>query len=367
MRITDGEKQLVSDRAAEWVLILDNNPSPQTKSRFQEWVTESPQHMEEFLLASAAFEAFEEVAAIQRNLTHALDLANPPDNRLASDKPLVFKARAGIRALTHRPFRVVAALAGIAALGLMLQHHEGPVGHGRVYSEAGRYSLGNTSFMRLGNEPRAVTHPFEGNLGVQVILLKGAAEFWGTHFGENSLQVFAGHTFMDALGTNFDVRRESAMTVVAVKDGKVRLRSDCESIADANADRIIIPGGAGLREIVLGPGQSAVIEDQECAGPSQPKGETPPPAQHNATSAPAWLTFEETTVKDAVAAFNRWNVSHLVVSDPVLANRRVDGRFRTSDPETFVTALTQRWGARVTRARGVDGTLTINLCAPERK
>lgn len=363
MRITDGEKQLVSDRAAEWVLILDNNPSPQTQVRFQEWVTESPQHMEEFLLAAAAFKAFEEVEGIQRKLTQAMELANRPNDRLGSGRSFVSRVRSGVHTLTQKARSVTAAAAVGAAIFLMLR----PADHGGVYSRAGQVTLGETSFMRLSGEPRAVVHPLEGNLGVQVILLKGAAEFWGTHFGENSLQVFAGHTFMDALGTNFDVRRESAMTVVAVKDGKVRLRSDCESIADANAGRIIIPGGAGLREIVLGPGQSVVIEDQECAGPSQPKGETPPPAQHNATSAPAWLTFDETTVKDAIAAFNRWNVSHLVVSDPVLANRRVYGRFRTSDPETFVTALTQRWGARVTRARGVDGTLTINLCAPERK
>ena len=360
MRITDDGKQRVSDRAAEWVLILDADPSPRNESGFRAWLTESPEHTRQFLLASAAFHEFERVEAIRGQLIKAFELETLADSPAVPDNPPAATFRSAAR--THmRPALLGAAALAIVAALLLLRPQQKPTTLAGIYSEPGQFSLGNASFMRLSHDPRAVVHPLEGQHGVQVILLRGAAEFWGTHPAENQLQVFAGHTFIDALGTDFDVRRDASITVTAVKEGKVRLRPYCKTTSDLNSDRSIIPRGAQLREIVLGPGQSVEIRDEECDEPSEDNGETVPSSQSNASAGPEWLSFDEVSVKDAITAFNRWNATRLVVSDSVLANRRIGGRFRTSDVESFVAVLRKKWGAKATRTKGVNGTLTITL------
>jgi transmembrane sensor len=54
------------------------------------------------------------------------------------------------------------------------------------------------------------------------------------------------------------------------------------------------------------------------------------------------LSFQGETLSEVTDEFNRYNRKHLVVMDPLIADRRIGGAFQATDPESFVSAL-QKW------------------------
>ena len=54
------------------------------------------------------------------------------------------------------------------------------------------------------------------------------------------------------------------------------------------------------------------------------------------------LSFQGETLAEVTDEFNRYNRRHLVVTDPLIANRRIGGAFQATDPDSFVSAL-QKW------------------------
>jgi ferric-dicitrate binding protein FerR (iron transport regulator) len=72
------------------------------------------------------------------------------------------------------------------------------------------------------------------------------------------------------------------------------------------------------------------------------------------TRALAWaqgqLVFENETLADVVAEFNRYNLTQLRVDDPNLATRRVSGVFEATDIETLLAFISQgSTGVSITR------------------
>jgi transmembrane sensor len=54
------------------------------------------------------------------------------------------------------------------------------------------------------------------------------------------------------------------------------------------------------------------------------------------------LSFQGETLAEVTDEFNRYNRKHLVVVDPLIADRRIGGAFQATDPDSFVSAL-QKW------------------------
>lgn len=54
------------------------------------------------------------------------------------------------------------------------------------------------------------------------------------------------------------------------------------------------------------------------------------------------LSFQGETLSEVTDEFNRYNRKHLVVVDPLIAERRIGGAFQATDPDSFVSAL-QKW------------------------
>jgi transmembrane sensor len=54
------------------------------------------------------------------------------------------------------------------------------------------------------------------------------------------------------------------------------------------------------------------------------------------------LSFQGETLAEVTDEFNRYNRKHLIVTDPLIAGRRIGGAFQATDPESFVSAL-QKW------------------------
>ena len=54
------------------------------------------------------------------------------------------------------------------------------------------------------------------------------------------------------------------------------------------------------------------------------------------------LSFQGETLTEVTDEFNRYNRKHLVVTDPLIADRKIGGAFQATDPDSFVLAL-QKW------------------------
>jgi transmembrane sensor len=75
------------------------------------------------------------------------------------------------------------------------------------------------------------------------------------------------------------------------------------------------------------------------------------------------LTFQGETLAEVTDEFNRYNRKHLVVVDPMIANRKIGGAFQADDPESFVAALQKWFGVRAdeqTPADAAEGIIRLS-------
>jgi transmembrane sensor len=69
------------------------------------------------------------------------------------------------------------------------------------------------------------------------------------------------------------------------------------------------------------------------------------------------LVFDNATLGDAVAEFNRYSVTRIELADPRLAQLRLSGTFTISRPELFVESITSYFP--ISAAQGAGGTVVL--------
>ncbi|QJU59924.1 DUF4880 domain-containing protein [Sphingomonas sp. AP4-R1] len=123
-----------------------------------------------------------------------------------------------------------------------------------------------------------------------------------------------------AVGTAFSVRRREAGADIAVTEGVVEIWSE-ES------------GGQRAR---LVEGQSVFLPDKAHAGDlvvASAGGE------HMLAWRSGRIELVDEALGDAIAEFNRYNRRRIVLLDPAIATKRLDGFFRTDDIDGFARAV----------------------------
>jgi transmembrane sensor len=63
-----------------------------------------------------------------------------------------------------------------------------------------------------------------------------------------------------------------------------------------------------------------------------------------------YMVFHESTLADAVAELNRYNVRKIVIEDPDVAGIRLSGKFRTTDFEAFIRLISDGFPIHVRQA-----------------
>jgi transmembrane sensor len=126
---------------------------------------------------------------------------------------------------------------------------------------------------------------------------------------------------LTAVGTEFSVRRELADVQVLVTAGRVQL-----TMSDKSEAPRILDAGTLARTA-----RSAVVIE--------------PVSRAEAEQLLSWrsgfLSFNSTSLADAVTEFNRYQAHKLVLADPSLATIRIGGRFQTNHVEAFLSLLQQ--------------------------
>jgi transmembrane sensor len=169
----------------------------------------------------------------------------------------------------------------------------------------------------------------------KVDLIRGEASFSVTHDVERPFIVAAGLTGVRAIGTHFDVRQMDNSVEVIVDEGKVVVGD--LALVDVRGTMASIPG------LHLAAGESAIATGQGVELNTIPK--------ERLVRKLAWqtqmLVFDDDSLAEVVAQFNRYNIRQLILTDPKLANLTIGGYFRPTNLDAFLSVLQSDFGVRV--------------------
>jgi transmembrane sensor len=327
----------ISDAAAEWLIRLEGQTTPEIWDTFQSWMDQDPRHRAAFVRLRVAW-----------NRVDQLKTLRPVDGTIDSDllattkiNPATVVAR-GLQPLQGKPRqrpedlvmpdrrRVIATAAAIAATG--------------VFAWFGAYHLGWTTYETGLGEWQKIQLPDGTTVNLNtdtelnarisgsrrdIILTRGEALFHVAHDTTRPFYVTAGGTVIRAVGTAFSVRiRDSEHVDVLVEEGRVAVappgkQANFENPSLlASADMVSAGEGANVRRSVVSI-HSVLAKD--------------------ITRKLAWtegyLAFQGETLADVVQEFNRYNQRQITIADPSIVNLQFGGIFRTTELDSFVATL----------------------------
>lgn len=186
-----------------------------------------------------------------------------------------------------------------------------------------------------------------------VDLLEGQALFTVAKNPARPFVVTTDQTRVRAVGTQFDVYRKSARTVVTVVEGRVAVnpahanpRSGARTHSPASARVAGAVTAPARPEVFVAAGEQVTVTPVEVA----------PPAVVNTAIATAWtekkLIFESAPLREVVEEFNRYNRQQLIIRDPELFDLHVSGVFPSTDSSRMVEFLRQRFGVTMSSSGG---------------
>ncbi|MFO1448645.1 MAG: FecR domain-containing protein [Opitutaceae bacterium] len=309
----DAEYDPTEQRAADWLVRRDRGLSPAQERELTRWLAADARH-------AAAFKALAETWHLVADLPPILD--SNTRSPFASDSP---------RRTSWWP-AVLATAAALAIVAFGVRHRFEPQGTSyaaAAATEVGTWrnlSLPDGSVIQL-NTDSVVDVNFEPTLR-RVRLVKGEAHFSVAKDPSRPFVVSAAAIDVRVVGTVFNVRLRPESVDVLVTEGKVRVAP---------------PGNPDLGSVSAGQRVSIAL-GSETAPEVAPVSVDAVEIRQTLAWTTRRLDFDETTLQDIVAEFNRYNRHKLILADPRLKDRRFGGSFPASDHGTFVRMLEDNFG-----------------------
>ncbi|CAN7383236.1 FecR domain-containing protein [Pseudorhodoferax sp. LjRoot39] len=320
--------------AATWATRRRNGLDAQSNAELQEWLAADPRHAD--ALADMD-ETFGEVGELPHGEVASLRTALParpapaPPRRAVRDGTPWWTGWP--RMVPQTTIALVLALAlGAGWLGWDRWQRQ-PTFAQAFATERGQQrsvtlpdAAGGGSTLQLDTATRLEARLYRGHREVR--LADGQAMFSVHADPARPFHVLAGQLRITVVGTRFSVRHtasgiDAGKTVVSVEEGHVRVSPSA-------------PDGAGdaLAPVELSAGLMVVAGQDGRIGPATPVA--------TAAIAP-WrsgrISFEHTPLRDALAEFERYGRTGLVVRDPAVAALPVGGSYNLRQFQHFARAL----------------------------
>lgn len=296
------------DEAAVWIAMLHGpDRTAKLERGFRRWLAANPAHAEAFEKISTAWE-----------VTGALPRGPFPH--------LSRWQRAGFRAGFARAAGAVAAVAVVAALGVVLYLRT--AGVATDIGEQRMLALEDGTRIYLNTDTRVFVDYDERVRRVE--LRKGEALFEvAKQARSRPFVVAAGNREITALGTSFVVRRDEERLSVTLVEGVVSVAA--------------VGDGAVRSEpaTTLKPGQRLVLTTS-----AQPRLDQPPLEKLTAWRG-GHVDFDDVTLADAAAEMNRYSTTKLSIERAEAAGIRVTGIFRAGDTSSFAAAVARTYELEV--------------------
>lgn len=167
-----------------------------------------------------------------------------------------------------------------------------------------------------------------------VPLAQGEAFFEVAKDPNRPFVVEAGEQRFIAVGTKFSVRRDSGSNRLIVTEGRVRIEAKPTLISRESAQATEVSAGGVARS----GGAGILVQEKPVAE-----------AEVMLSWRSGYLVFEQTPLADAVAEFNRYNETKIVIDDAVVAGILIGGNFRSTNVEAFVRLLEDGFPLRIER------------------
>lgn len=295
-------KEQTEQLAAQWVSRSDSPDwSEQDQTSMEAWLEEATEHRVAWLRLQSVWRRADRLAA----------LALPPHTNQQCG--LVIPRRLWLR-----------SLAASVALAMMLGtawHHlrqergiyiTGVGGHQTVpLADGSRLELNTLTQLRAQVDTEKRT----------VWLERGEAYFEIKHDPARPFVVYAGNRRVIVLGTKFAVRRENDHFEVAVVEGRVQVD---EIGLSKSRPPAIVNGG----DILFGKSSGTLVATNSSGK-----------VVRDLSWRQGMLVFEQSTLAEAAAEFNRYNRKQLVLVDDQTAGIRIGGNFDANGVEAFVRLL----------------------------
>lgn len=319
--------------AAEWVA-REAHTNPAEREEFNQWLSQSPAHVKEFLLASSW----------NNTLPHDLAECRIDTDRLLSGSNVIHvqgRTAPIVRSRFHgsRWSRIAligfgaAAAAAVALVTLPFVRDFWPANvYATSVGEQRTVALPDGSIIAMNTQSRIRVD--YSALARTVYLTAGQAMFDVSNDAERPFRVNVdGGAVVQAIGTKFDIRRTADSTTVAVIEGRVQITPASEKSLSAMAERTRLAAG-----------EAVSISD---------RGGMTPPATIDFAEISAWqqrrLVFRDDTLRDIVDEFHRYNRTKIRIEGEELARRRYSGVWDADRPEILLTYLSSHGNVRIDR------------------
>lgn len=331
---------LLAEQAAEWVVRLqDSNASAQERAEFAAWVRASPLHVIEFLNAKATWEAISGetmktlptrdalIETARSEGAEVVSLADANERTTAAVAASAQQPQYARSSLRRRRRTLVAAACGALAIGGLvsgglwtLNRYDNQAEFTTAIGEQETYTLRDGSTVALNT--RSHVRLDWSDRYRDVYLERGEALFEVEKDPSRPFRVWTGASMVRAVGTRFNVYRSDRAVTVTVLEGRVEVTPETTKPQAAPAP---IALAAGEQTRIAG---DAPIEKRQLERPEK---------------SIAWqerrLEFERTPLSEVIAEFNRYHRTQLVLEDPALALKRINGTFDAADRASLVGFL----------------------------
>jgi transmembrane sensor len=325
----------IEQRASEWMIRSERGNFPEEmRAELERWL-QDPRHRVAFLRIKEAWRRVDRIRGarpldgnVDPDLLKKTDLTLPPnDTNSGSGSGWPFRVAAGA-ALT-----LIIYLLGLVAWIVL-----GRSGWISYTTSVGGYehvTLADGTAIQLNTDSEIRTRITPQKREIE--LVRGEALIKVAHDPRRPFTATAPNTSVRAdppgiVGAAFVLRMRSPKNVdVAVTAGTILL---------GPSDRIfdVAFGRVSYFRSTLGAGDAATV---------RPEGvHLAKIALEDLNRKLSWtaglLSFRGETLSEVTDEFNRYNRKHLVVTDPLIADRRIGGAFQATDPDSFVSAL-EKW------------------------
>ena len=344
---------VIAEEAAHWVVALAD-ADEQTRKAFAAWLRLSPEHIREFLAVAGIWgtlpdissrPAAEELARLAAAQPNVVAMPGVPRN---ASKNTPAPASSRRRWMGRAAAVLVAAAAG--AIFLILRPGEDPNLYTTGTGQQSSVTLPDGSLVTLNT--RSTVRLAYSEEYRDLHLAEGEALFDVKKDATRPFRVMTGHAVIQAVGTQFNVRKDADEITVTVVEGAVDVTS---SAPGATADALVdgLPATSGSPTSVrVKTGQQAQVKSglvQAAMAATAVEGTM------------AWrqrrLVFDAVPLPEVIEEFNRYNDPPAVIDDKRLESMPISGVFRSNDRDSFLQFLSQMQLAE--SSTGPDGAIVL--------
>lgn len=311
-------QQQIEARAADWLLQrTEAGWSESKQAELDRWLASSTAHQAAYWRLEHGWRRVGSDVSIEQDLDWDDDW----------DRPARRQRRWFPAALAAS---LVAALGAAQFSGLSPFSSEVAVARQKIATARGERkiaALADGSEIEL-NTATSIRAAIGGN-NREVWLDEGEAYFSIARRDGQRFVVHVGNRSITVLGTKFNVRRDGGRLILSVVEGKV-------SLADTNA-------GSSGRAVVVTGGDMAVADGASTVVTAG--------LDDKVSEALSWrdgmLSFDQSSLAEAAAEFNRYNDKSIVITDAAAGDIRIGGTFKWNNVDAFARIMRDAYGLNV--------------------